>query len=150
MNNIIILFYLILIVAPIGIIVHEIGHVVGAKIVKADKIYFSVGTGRRLICIVYQNIHLSLYALLFAGGHTSSERKRPYNKLEICCISILGPINNIFIALICYLLFDFNANRYVQLLVLFNLWLAFVNLIPFKWKTRQSDGYSILKAFTQG
>lgn len=139
--------YLILIVAPIGTLIHESGHAFGANLVKANQITLSIGRGKKIGVIHFQKIQMHIRLLYFLGGFTQSKRKMPYNQKEIVCITLFGPLNNAIFAILFYLLYGMYANQYLHILFLFNLWLAVVNMLPFKFKGKQSDGYSIFKHF---
>lgn len=141
--------YLVIIVAPAGVLFHEMGHVLGAKIISADYIRLSIGIGKIVKTISLKKIRVTIQAIFFLGGSTQSERKTPYKSLDIIIMTVLGPISSGVFAFIFYVLYNIFPNHYLQLLFLFNLWLAFVNIIPFKIKRKQSDGYTILKLITQ-
>ncbi|WP_077358065.1 M50 family metallopeptidase [Virgibacillus halodenitrificans] len=139
------LFYLILIVAPISIAMHELGHALMAIVLKAHKVEVSIGAGKKLGGISRKGFQLSIYSLYFLGGVVEHEKKHPYKLREIIWISLSGPIMNAILAFIVYLLYDWIPNNYTSLFLLFNIWLAVVNLIPFKIKEKQTDGYTIFK-----
>ena len=139
------LLFLFFVVAPIGTIIHESGHVIGAKIVKADNINLSIGLGRKIGTLSFGNFQITVNMLFFLGGYVQSHREPSYRSLEIICITAFGSINNALFALLFYLLYGIYYNHYIYLLFLFNLWLAFVNIIPFKISGKESDGYAILK-----
>lgn len=144
-----ILVYLIFIVAPIGTIVHEIGHAAGAKSCKANKVKLSVGSGKVVHCFSYKNARIMIHRLFFLGGMAYSERDVPYNPLERVWIAVCGPISNFLAVGVLYLFTTLYPNHYLSLLLLFNLWVAIVNTIPFQIKGKQSDGYTIYKALKQ-
>jgi len=149
MDTIIVLLYLVLIVAPISTFLHELGHALGAKFVKADQITLLIGAGKPLKTITVRKIEFVIHNLFFIGGLTKSERKYPYKKIEMIWITALGPMMNAFIALLSYLLYLFYPNIFLYLLFMFNSWLALVNIIPFKIKGNQTDGYTILQLLKQ-
>lgn len=138
------LLYLLLIVAPIGTIIHEVGHLIGAKIVKSDQISLSIGLGKRIGSLSFKNVQVNIHLLFFLGGYVSNKREKPYQLLEMICIIGAGPLHNAIYATIFYLISSVFYNQYIHILFLFNLWLAIINFIPFKIKDKQSDGYTIL------
>lgn len=142
--NIYFLLYLLFIVAPIGTIIHEVGHLIGAKIVKSDQISLSIGLGKRIGSFSFQNIQVNIHLLFFLGGCVNNRRDKPYQLLEMLCIIGAGPIHNAIYAIFFYLLSSVFYNQYIHILSLFNLWLAIINIIPFKMKDKQSDGYIML------
>lgn len=73
-----------------------------------------------------------------------NERYVPYRTIEMISIIVFGPLLNGVFAVFFYMLYDLFPNEYLFLLFLFNGWLALINLIPFKVKSKQSDGYMIL------
>lgn len=139
------LLFLLFVVAPIGTIVHESGHAIGAKLVKADTINLSIGLGKEIGTFSFKNLRMTVHLFFFLGGFVQSNRKPAYRSLEIICITAFGSVNNGIFAILFYLLNGIYYNQYIQILFLFNLWLAIVNMIPFKLKGKQSDGYMILK-----
>ena len=144
--NIYFILYLLLIVAPIGTIIHETGHLIGAIIVKADRISISIGLGKKIGTYSFRNVTINIHTLFFLGGYVQSQRKASYETSEVVWITIFGPINNAVFAMIFYFMNEIYVHPYIQILFLFNLWLAVVNIIPFKIRGKQSDGYMILKA----
>lgn len=141
--------YLIFVVAPIGTAVHEIGHVIGAKLLGADHITLSLGTGSMIHRMAWKQITISVHVLFFLGGMAGSTRKPPYRSHERIKIAALGTLSSFFVTGLCYSLYILYPSRYVLLLLLFNLWIAFINTIPFRFKGKQSDGYTIYKAMKQ-
>src|SRR5690625_4954207 len=137
------IFFLIIIVAPFSAIVHELGHVIGAYIVSSHKLRAMIGLGKKIFTISYKNIMIHFHIIIFIGGAITYERKKPYKNKELILITILGPLNNLLFAIIFYSIYLFFPNNYFYLLSIFNLWLAVINLIPFKISGRSSDGHMI-------
>ncbi|WP_106497357.1 site-2 protease family protein [Lentibacillus sp. Marseille-P4043] len=146
--DIYVLLWLLFFIAPISTVLHECGHMLGARLVKADQITLAVGVGKKMYHFSHKQYRVSIHALFFLGGLAYSERNKPYKPMEIVWITICGPFINGIAACLVYLLFGF-ANGYVQLFILFNIWLAIVNIIPFKLKEKHSDGYTIVKTVSQ-
>ncbi|MFD1039233.1 M50 family metallopeptidase [Virgibacillus byunsanensis] len=143
--DILLLLYLILIVAPIGSIVHELGHALGARILSANHVILSIGTGKKLFHYSCKYLDVAIHPIYFIGGHSYSERGNPYKNHELIWISICGPISNGLFSLLFFYVYNLFPNSYIQLLILFNLWLALVNMIPFQFNGKQSDGYTVFK-----
>ncbi|GGB33889.1 hypothetical protein F3157_04880 [Virgibacillus dakarensis] len=146
--DIYLLLWLVLFTAPVSTMLHELGHVLGAKWAKADSITLSVGAGKKLITFSFKQIQIDVFTLFFLGGSAYSERNIPYKPMEKICISLAGPVSNGLAAAIVCVLFG-SSNVFVQVLILFNIWLAVINIIPFKLNGKQSDGYTIVKTVSQ-
>ncbi|MBY7143452.1 M50 family metallopeptidase [Virgibacillus sp. NKC19-3] len=147
--DIYVLLYLVFIVAPLSSLLHEAGHAAAARTVGADQITLSIGLGKRINTVIFANVHITFHAIFFLGGLAKSERVIPYKSWEIIWITIVGPCTNAFFAFLFYILYGMYPNDYLQLLFLFNMWLAFVNIIPFKIKEKCSDGYLILQTISR-
>ena len=139
------LCFLLFVMSTLGTLIHESGHVLGAMFVRADNIHLSIGLGKPLTTFSLKKLHITVHRLFFLGGSVKSERYPPFRKLELFCVTVLGSINNGFFALLFYFLNEVHYNNYIQFLCIFNLWLMIVNLLPFKLKEKQSDGYTLLK-----
>ncbi|MGJ9456866.1 site-2 protease family protein [Oceanobacillus sp. CF4.6] len=137
--------YLILVIAPLTTLIHELGHVSGSLIVKADYIQLTMGYGKRQITFNFNQIKFIFYPFYFIGGFTTSDRDKPYKNSEIIWVTILGPVFNAITAWISYYAFEFYPSDFLQLLFWFNIWMAIVNIIPFKINEKQTDGFTILK-----
>ncbi|MFD2630736.1 site-2 protease family protein [Oceanobacillus kapialis] len=138
--------FLLLAVAPISIFLHEAGHAAAGILLKAEYTYLIIGRGKKIFDYSSGTIHFKLYAVYFMGGYAKSERKMPFKRVEIIIISFFGPLVNCLMFLLCWNLLAYYPSHYMELLALFNLWLAAINVVPFKWKNKKSDGYNILKA----
>jgi len=136
--------YLFFLIAPISILIHELGHVSGAFIVKADHIRLSIGIGNKNKLLDFNRLQVIVHSVYFIGGVTQSKRNIPYTKVEIILITFLGPAFNVIAACICLFIYEIYPNRFWQLFLWFNAWMAIINSIPFKIKDRQTDGYTIL------
>lgn len=138
--------YLIFIVGPLGIVVHEAGHIFAAKFIQTEKISLSIGIGKKIAEQTYKVVQIQLHLIYFIGARIQSERTKPYHKLEIIFVSICGPISNLLFGLLLYIIYFVHPNPYISLLLFYNCWLAVVNIIPFRIRGMQSDGYMIWKA----
>jgi len=139
------MLYLVLIVAPISTVLHESGHVLGARSVHADKITLRIGRGKPLITQNRGKTQLIINRCFFIGGLTESEREPPYSRKEKIWISFLGPAVNGFLAMISFLLLYIYPNKFLTLFLLFNVWMAAGNFLPFRIGESQTDGYTILQ-----
>lgn len=141
--------FLLFIAAPIGTLIHESGHAIGMKLMKAENIQMTIGFGWKLFRVVFGKDQLTVNILFFIGGFVKSYRKEPYNDLESICITLLGPLHNMLYAIIFFGLDYVYGSEYLKVLFLFNSWLAVVNILPFKIQDKLSDGlivYRILKS----
>lgn len=145
--NIPLVLYLLFIVAPIGTFIHELGHALGAVLAKADTVILSIGSGKKTFQFSIKKIQIKIHNLFFIGGYIESERKLSYKNRDICLIAILGPMLNIIIAAVLFFIQKNVVNNdFIYILFLFNIWLALINIIPFKIGDKYSDGYTILRA----
>ncbi len=143
------LLYLVIIAAPVGTLIHETGHVIGARMFHADNVKLSIGTGRKISSFSFHKVRIMIRSIFFIGGMASSDRKTPYKTHEIVIIAMCGPLNNGVFACLLFFLYLVFPTSYLLLLLLFNLWVAIINLVPFQFKGKKSDGYTIYKALTR-
>lgn len=141
------LLYLIVFVAPISNLIHEIGHTVGAKIAKASNILISIGRGKRIIKIVFPKLEVHVGLLFFTAGVTESTREKDYTSFEKLYITFLGPFFNAIIVVIFFGIYQFTSNEFILVFMLYNSWLFLMNCVPFKIKEQESDGFIMLKEF---
>lgn len=145
MDQFVMLVYLVLIAAPISTILHELGHLLGAKAVHAEKMTLQIGLGKPLISRSCGNVDFIIHRVYFVGGMTKSERTRPYNDHEKIWITMLGPATNAVVAFVTYFFLHLYPSKYMAVFFMFNIWMAAGNLIPFRWKGSQTDGGVILQ-----
>ncbi|WP_222599361.1 site-2 protease family protein [Aquibacillus kalidii] len=135
---------LVLVIGPLGTIIHETGHLLGALLGKADKAYLRIGIGQRVSKFEMKKVTIEFNRLFFIGGLTSSEKENSsFTKKEGAFIILCGPLANLIVATIIQSISI--ENLYLSLFMMFNYWLAFINIIPFKTRNRQSDGYQFIK-----
>jgi len=137
--------FLIFFVAPISTFIHELGHMIGAKIVHAQKIEMYIGRGKNILKISFKNLSFYIHLLFFLGGYTTYMQQYPYARRDRLIVTCLGPLNNLIFGLIFLIVYLQLTNEYLFLLFLYNLWLTIVNLIPFKIKGKYSDGLMIYR-----
>ncbi len=138
--------YLVLLAAPAGAFVHETGHVIGSWICRADTMELSLGSGKRMKAVkIGSKLTVHFHLLLMAGGHASSKRAQPYSGREKAVISMAGPVFNLAAG---WLLLEFvsEGDGWIRLFALYNIWIAMVNFIPFKWRGKKSDGYFVIRS----
>ncbi|GAB4073540.1 hypothetical protein GCM10028778_10430 [Barrientosiimonas marina] len=143
------LIYLIFIAAPVGNILHELGHAAAARLFSADRITLSIGTGHLLYHMKLKHMAVFIHLMFFLGGMAASERQTPYRKHEQIIMAAFGPVTSALTAVLCSVVLPFYPNRYLLLFLLFNAWVALVNLIPFRFNGKQSDGYTIFNVIRE-
>lgn len=139
------LAWLFFIIAPASTIVHELGHAAGAMAVRADSIRIIIGTGKRKWVIGTGKFRILLFPVFFLGGHTFSDRYIPYSRKESFLITLSGPLSSTMASGLLLALFAQFGYSLLLLAFLFNAWMAIGNLLPYKVKGRQSDGYALIQ-----
>lgn len=142
----------VLFLAPMSLLIHEVGHIFGAKVKKASKIQLTIGSGKPLGKFSLQNVLIHLRLVYMFGSYTSTIREKPFTRDEKLFITLMGPIFNGILALFLYGTHSiYSENNIILLALLFNVWLFIVNLIPYKFGMKQSDGYLVYQLlFKQG
>lgn len=113
-----------------------------ASLLKVKKTEVHLGVGKIIVHRKWWTIHFFIHLFFFMGGyakHEMDETNDHYLKQGI--IAIAGPIMNV---IVCYGMLLFNGwvdVYFFRVVYLFSFWLAIVNLIPFKWNEKASDGY---------
>ncbi|MCC2249127.1 M50 family metallopeptidase [Virgibacillus sp. AGTR] len=143
--ELIMLVYLLAIIAPISIFIHEFGHAIAAWLVGADRIYISIGTGKKGISFNFNKFYITLFPLFFLGGIALSERTPSYRPREKILISLFGPVMSGCVSVILWAIHQSHPNPFIHLSMLFNGWIALMNLLPFAYKGKQTDGYKMLQ-----
>ncbi len=133
-------------IAPVSLLLHEIGHAVGAKLMHASKINITIGTGKIVFEGSIKGIQIVIRRLFIINSLTSTFRDDPFNKQEKMIISILGPGFSGILAGILYMIYHaFIPSSVLYIFFLFNVWLVFINILPLKIGQKESDGYTIYK-----
>lgn len=137
------LIIFILIMVPISLFIHELGHLLGAIFLKADRVTIYLGIGKQVSSFTYKNMHVKMFLLMMFHAYTQSERKLDFTNREYAFITIMGPLFSLLLTgLIGAFLFVVKS-KVILYFFLFNLWITVINLIPFKIKNQKSDGYLI-------
>ncbi|WP_075036774.1 site-2 protease family protein [Halobacillus dabanensis] len=134
---------LIFLMAPISLFVHELGHVLPGLFFGSERSNIHIGRGSSLLHCRGKKLELSIHVWFFQGAYSINERSPAFSNFEKVWISIGGPLLNGLFALILSLFFSEAENPFVKVFLLFNLYLAIVNLIPFSFKGKGSDGYHV-------
>lgn len=133
----------ILIIVPISLFTHELGHLLGAKYLKADRVIISIGTGKKLYSLNYKNIKLDISLFVMFHAYTNSERKPEFSNKEFALITAMGPLLSLLLTGIIGLILLTITSEIMIYFFYFNLWLSVINMIPFKLRGQKSDGYLI-------
>ncbi|WP_041544168.1 site-2 protease family protein [Oceanobacillus iheyensis] len=142
--NLIDIVVFLFIIAPIITLIHEIGHVSGSFVYKATHIFIHIGFGKPIMKKNIRKLQFNINSFYILGGGSFYHFNYDLLPYQRAIIAFLGPLFNIIVFLL--LLFQFgidSENLLISLAIWFNLWLAIVNLIPFKWKEKSSDGLAI-------
>lgn len=138
--------FLFFLIAPASLLFHEIGHVIGAKWVQATSIQLTLGMGKELWEGDVGNVTVTVRSLFIINSYTSTMRESPFQKKEKIIISLMGPIFSGVLALCFYGVYIiFIHESTIFIFFLFNLWLFFINLLPFRIGQKESDGYTICR-----
>ncbi len=137
---------LLLIISPVSLLFHEIGHAFGARLFKASSIQLTLGVGTKAWTGSWQNFHLTIYPFFLINSYAASTREKRFRKKEMIIISLFGPLFSGLLAILFFIVYNvFVSANIFYIFFLFNLWLFFFNLLPIKFGQKQSDGYTICK-----
>ncbi|MFC2948265.1 site-2 protease family protein [Virgibacillus sediminis] len=142
MQNINLLLYLIFAAAPLSTMIHELGHAAAARLLRVDDVSLSIGSGKEIGSLEAAGIRINIHVCYFLGGVVQSVGNNTLKGREKVLISLAGPLASAFSAFLAFLAMT-GSNEYLHLFALFNLWLAAVNILPFKFRGKETDGYII-------
>lgn len=144
MISVVVFLILVFIIAPFSLLFHEIGHLVGASLMRATSVQLTIGLGKTLFQTTFANIRVIIRRFFLINSVTSTVRTSPFTTREKIVITIMGPSFSAMLTIITYIAYNvFVENDVLYLFFLFNLWLVVINVIPFKIKHKQSDGYIV-------
>src|SRR5690625_5298721 len=104
---------LVFLIAPMSIIIHEMVHLLGARIVKADHYELSIGKGKKIFSFSGHSLEIIIRTLYFTGGEAKSRRKHAYKPFDISLITDGGPLFKLVFALMCYSLFKSYTSYFI-------------------------------------
>lgn len=136
---------LIILVAPISLFIHELGHILPALMFKSERSSIIIGRGPLLMKLQFGKVRLEMNWLFFQGAHSASERTDEFTNREKAWISFGGPLLNALVAMTCFWVLLPSESRVILIFAFFNGYLAIVNSIPFSFKGKKSDGYQFLQ-----
>lgn len=128
----------------ITIFIHELGHLVIAKLLNETIEEFSIGIGPLIMCKTYKGTKYSL-RMLPVGGYClrkNIDYKNKYTPIRELLLSLGGILFNFIfiILLIAYVITTLNINDTIASLLAINITVIIFNIIPFPGL----DGWSIL------
>ncbi|MCH1625587.1 site-2 protease family protein [Ferdinandcohnia quinoae] len=130
---------------PLTNLLHEVGHVSGAKFLGIKGSQIQLGTGPKLFHFHVKETKVDVMLAYFIGAYSTNEYQGRLQEWKRGVISLSGPILNIIVVVIMTIL-GLTETTSLRLFILFNLWVGGVNIIPFKIKEKESDGYIFVKA----
>ncbi|UOQ93637.1 site-2 protease family protein [Halobacillus shinanisalinarum] len=140
---------LLFVVAPLGLFIHELGHTIVGLWSGAERSSLSLGIGPTLFKCKIKRLTVQLHCIFFIGGYSYNEKEVNFTPKQQAMISLGGPLSNAICAAILYMSDLPQQGQVLQLFYLFNLYLALVNMIPFRLKGRESDGCRFLRGLTK-
>ena len=76
--------------------IHELGHLLGAIFLKADRVTIYLGIGKEVSSFTYKNMRVKIFLLMMLHAYTQSERKLHFTKREYAFITKMGPLFSLF------------------------------------------------------
>ncbi len=134
---------LVLVVVPITNFFHETGHIFIAKLFNLKGSDIVIGTGPKLISFNLLETNVQFNLFYFLGGYSTNVSEGEITNWQRGLISLGGPLINIMVASL-LLISNLPYSMLVELFILFNLWVGLVNLVPYKFLNRESDGFVFL------
>lgn len=141
--------YLILIIGPIANFWHELGHTVAALLLKTDRVELTLGKGKAFTHFKINTVHITIQNIYFLGGVTNSRRAKAFNHQEKILLALAGPIFSLLLTILSFIGYLYFMHNILLMSMIYNGWIAFMNLVPFKLKNKKSDGYIAWQAFVQ-
>lgn len=138
----ILLFFLFIV--PAVHLIHEMGHVLFAKLFGIKETEIVLGIGPELFHFSHASIRYRVHSLIFLGGYSTNSKEGVLSPEKVAFISLGGPLCNIASILLALPLLSEYDLLLLHLFILFSSWVGLVNLIPFKLGNRRSDGWQIV------
>lgn len=139
------LIIVVIILNPIAILIHELGHCMWVKIFRATVTSINIGIGDRVFSI--GKLHLNRW--YFQGGNFYYNNLNKPTKVRIIFILLGGVLANFIIFCILFIFhFYVSLNRYVYLFAIVNFYNTIFNLLPITVAGMNLDGkqiYNIIK-----
>ncbi|WP_096156714.1 MULTISPECIES: site-2 protease family protein [Bacillus] len=131
-------------------LVHELGHVVVARIFHVKKTRIVLGMGSPVFQFSILGTSVEINKIYMFGGYSTNDEDGKLSYLQQALISLGGPTLNILL-IFASIPFITRENVYFfTLFISFNIWIALSNLIPFKFGDKRSDGWVIASSIYYG
>ncbi|QFT90508.1 Peptidase family M50 [Bacillus sp. THAF10] len=140
MLDTIVFFY---IIVPLVHLIHEVGHVVMAKLHHVKGAEISIGIGPKVIESTIFGTSIRIHIIPFIGGYSTNSVDGELSPKVIAWISAGGPIFNLISIMIVLPFWSEPAFSFPTLFILFSLWIGLGNLLPYKLAGKQSDGWQL-------
>lgn len=135
----------VIILNPIAILIHELGHCMWVKIFGATVTRINIGIGDKVFSIGKLHINRGY----FQGGNFYYNNLNKPTKVRIIFILLGGVLANLIIFCVLFILhFYLSLNRYVYLFAIVNFYNTIFNLLPITVNGMNLDGkqiYNIIK-----
>jgi len=136
-----------LIIGPIANFWHEFGHTVAALLLKTDRIEITLGKGKEMVQFEIKTVRIKIKRIYFLGGVTNSQRVKAFNNDEKIVLALAGPFFSLLLAILSFIGCFYVMHNILLMSMIYNSWVAFMNVIPFHLKNKKSDGYIAWQAF---
>lgn len=140
------IFLFFFIIVPLVHLIHELGHVLVAKLFKVSQLKIVIGKGPELFRFSFAGIKLYAHYILFLGGYSTNEQEGNLSPAKIALIALGGPFFNIMSLILFFPFLPYAPTTVFYLFFFFSCWIGFINLIPFKIGDKKSDGWQALTA----
>jgi Zn-dependent protease len=131
---------LLVVIVPISNFIHEYGHILIARTLKVNGTIIEIGVGPTFSSFRLFGCQCRINTVYFLGAQSFNESDTEVSNWNKALIALGGPLGNLVIACLLSVIIT-NDNQTVRLFMLFNFWVGFVNLLPFRFFKKESDGY---------
>src|SRR5690625_7340674 len=83
---------LILLITPISLLFHELGHLLGAKYLKADRVVISIGSGKKMFSCNFNEMSIKIYLMSIFQADNDSDRQAKFNNKELALMIARRPL----------------------------------------------------------
>ncbi|MDF0728079.1 site-2 protease family protein [Cytobacillus sp. S13-E01] len=134
-----------LLAAPISNLLHEIGHILVARFFQVRGTQISLGIGPKLFGLKVGGTFLEINLVYFIGAFSKNDSSLEISDFKKAMIAVGGPVMNIVIAVVMMRIYEIE-NMLVSLTIFYNIWLGIMNLLPYKFIGKASDGWVFLSS----
>ena len=134
-----------LLAAPISNLLHEIGHILVARFFQVRGTQISLGIGPKLFGFKVGGTFLEINLVYFIGAFSTNDSSLEISDFKKAMIAVGGPVMNIVIAVVMMRIYEIE-NMLVSLTIFYNIWLGIMNLLPYKFIGKASDGWVFLSS----